>query len=225
VTERPDTAAMTRIMLRPIGSPLPLTFLGLAIASFLLSARQLGFVEGEEAQKIGIALVVLPAPLHLVSTLLGFLSREAVGGLASALFFGTWLTAGMLIVVGEPETTSGVLGLVLVGVAVLAIVPAVAVGEGKLLPGLVIGLGALRLGVGGVYELSDVSAFQTLAGILGLITVAAAFYVALALALEDAKRRTVLPLGRRHEGDKAMHGDLAAQLEAVERDAGVRRAL
>jgi uncharacterized protein len=51
---------------------------------------------------------------------------------------------------------------------------------------------------------------------------AVAFYLALALMIEDAQHRTVLPLLRRGEARTAVESHLRDQVAAIEREAGVR---
>jgi hypothetical protein len=62
------------------------------------------------------------------------------------------------------------------------------------------------------------------AGIVGLVLCALALCAAAAPAIEDARRRTVLPLGRRGGGAASVGGGPDEQLERLEREAGVREA-
>jgi hypothetical protein len=63
------------------------------------------------------------------------------------------------------------------------------------------------------------------AGIVGLFLCALAVYAASALALEDVRRETLLPLVRRGVGRESLSSDLPAQLARIEREAGVREQL
>jgi len=47
----------------------------------------------------------------------------------------------------------------------------------------------------------------------------------LAHTLEDAKRQTLLPIGRRRFGAESVGGNFDEQLERIEREAGVREQL
>jgi hypothetical protein len=55
----PDLRAMTRIVLQPIGSPMPLGFFTVAIDSVLVSALQWGILPA--ADRRAVALIVFPA--------------------------------------------------------------------------------------------------------------------------------------------------------------------
>ena len=55
----PDLRAMTRIVLRPIGSPMPLGFFTVAIDSVWVSALQWGLLPGVDRR--AVALIVFPA--------------------------------------------------------------------------------------------------------------------------------------------------------------------
>lgn len=60
---------------------------------------------------------------------------------------------------------------------------------------------------------------------MGLVLFVLAVYAAAAMAIEDARHRTVLPLGRRGRGADSVGGNLHDQLERLEREAGVREQL
>jgi hypothetical protein len=45
------------------------------------------------------------------------------------------------------------------------------------------------------------------------------------VTVEDARRATVLPLGRRGPGAESLGGNLAYQLARIEREAGVREVI
>jgi uncharacterized protein len=83
------------------------------------------------------------------------------------------------------------------------------------MPAIVLTTTALRFAVTGVYELTASSGWKDLAGVVGLALCAVALYTALAMALEDARHRTPLWLGRRHGFDG----------RGIELEAGVREQL
>jgi hypothetical protein len=63
------------------------------------------------------------------------------------------------------------------------------------------------------------------AGIVGLVLLGVAFYAALALTIEDVRRKTVLPVLRVGAGKAAVEGSVEDQSEGVGREAGVREQL
>jgi uncharacterized protein len=68
---------------------------------------------------------------------------------------------------------------------------------GQLVAVAVLGTTALRFACTGMYELTASKTWEDIAGVVGLALFAIAMYAALAMALEEARRTTVLPTGRR----------------------------
>jgi len=66
---------------------------------------------------------------------------------------------------------------------------------------------------------------QAASGVIGCIIFLFSLYGGLALGLEDALHRTVLPFGRRGEALQAIEGDLSEQVGPIEKEAGVRKQL
>ena len=107
---------------------------------------------------------------------------------------GTWLSIGLVTLTGEPGATSDALGLFLLLAGVAMLVPAAAAAPGKLVATAVLATTALRFATTGLYQLTAGDGWKAVAGIVGLILCALAVYAALAMALEDALGRAVLPL-------------------------------
>jgi hypothetical protein len=93
--------------------------------------------------------------------------------------------------------------------------------------GLLLMLGACRFALTGIYQgsLGGGPVIATVAGWIGLPLAVFALYGGLALMLEDSAQRTVLPIGRRGRTRASLEGTLAHQIDAAEREAGVRRQL
>jgi len=77
----------------------------------------------------------------------------------------------------------------------------------------------------GIYELTASSGVQVASGVIGCVIFLFSLYGGLALGLEDAQHRTVLPFGRRGEALRAIEGDLGEQVGPIEKEAGVRKQL
>jgi uncharacterized protein len=104
------------------------------------------------------------------------------------------------------------------------LVPAAAA-TGKLVAAAVLTTTALRFLMTALYQLTGSSEWKTTAGVVGLALCALAGYTALAMALEESHRRTVLPLLRRDTGAGAIAADLRSQVRDIEHEAGVRAQL
>ena len=214
-----------QIVLRPLANPLPLGFVGLAGATLLLSGLQLGWLEAGEGQAVALALIAFVFPLQLLTSVFGYLARDVVAGTGMGILCGTWLTVGLVMLTSPPGATSDALGLFLLLAATAMLIPASAASAAKLVPAAVLGGAALRFLVTGIYELSGSGTWEDIAGVVGLALCVLALYAALAMALEDARGRTVLPLGRRGDGRIPPEARLEEELSGVEREPGVRNQL
>jgi uncharacterized protein len=199
-----------RVMLRPIGNPLPLGFLALAGGTLLVSGLQLRWLSDSQSEDVALILIAFVFPLQLVAAVFGFLGRDVVAGTGMGILCGTWLSIGVVTLTSAPGSTSDALGLFLLLAAVAMLVPTAAAASGKLVAVAVLATTALRFACTGIYQLSASDTWKDVAGVVGLALCAIAVYAALAVALEDARRTTVLPTGRRGAG------------RDVEEEAGIR---
>jgi succinate-acetate transporter protein len=221
----PGRRAEPRIVLRPLANPLPLGFLALAAGTLLLAGLQLGWLGAEEGQTVALALLAFVFPLQLLASIFGYLCRDVVAGTGMGVLCGTWLTISLVMLTSPPGSTSDALGLFLLLAFAAMLIPALAASFAKLVPAAVLCGAALRFGVTGIYELTASSTWEDIAGVIGLVLCALALYAALAMALEDARRHTVLPLLRRGSGRSALDGDLGDQTVGLGAEAGVREQL
>ncbi|MYS06319.1 hypothetical protein GTW71_07670 [Streptomyces sp. SID6041] len=195
----------TAIVMRPLGSPLPLGFLALAAAAFVAAGLQLGWAPSAERHAVAAVMIAFAFPLQLLASVLGFRARDTAFGTAMALLAGSWLVQGLLLTGGPVPGTRHALGLFLLVTAAGLLVPIAAAGTGKLAAGAVIACAALRLCATAVYELTGSPAWETAAGIIGLALTGAALYAAAAFALEDSRHCPVLPVGRSGPRSEAIH--------------------
>jgi uncharacterized protein len=215
----------TRIVLRPIGNPLPLGFLALSAGTLLLSGLQLGWLAPEEGQSVALILLAFVFPLQLVSSIFGFLARDVVAGTAMGVLAGTWLSISLVMLNSPPGATSDALGLFLLIAGLAMLIPAITSASGKLVATAVLGTVSVRFALTGLYQLTGSSTWEDLAGLIGLLLFVLAIYAALAMSLEDAARKTRLPTGRRGQGRASLSAGLASQVTGLEREAGVREQL
>ena len=195
----------TRVVLRPVATPLPLGFLALVFATTAFAAVQLGWVAPAEGRIAALAAVALTVPLQLVASVVGFLARDPAAATGMGVLAGTWGTVGLATLTAPPGTASDGLGVVLLTAGLAMLVPAAAA-LAKPVAAAVMGLAGVRFAVTGAYELTGSQSWQSAAGWVGLALGALAVYAALALELEGARGRTVLPVGRRGPGQAAVEG-------------------
>lgn len=215
----------TTITLRPIGAPTPVGLYGLAAATFVLSGLQLGWVDQGQGHKVALVLIGFAAVAQLLAAIFSFLGRDGTVATAMAVLGLSWLVVGLVLQTSPPGSTSPVLGLFLVFTGVAMTLTGLTAAVSKLVPAAVFLLAALRFFVTAGYELSGDKAWETAAGVLGVVLFMLALYAAWAVELEDAVGRTVLPIGRRGKGKVAVQGSLLEQVKEVSTEPGVRTKL
>lgn len=213
-----------RVVVRPIGNPLPLGFLALMVATVAVAMLQLQVLDPTQGRVVAIGVLGLTVPLQLVASVLGFLARDPVAGTGMGVLAGTWATVGFTMLASRPGATSPALGVLLLCSAVAMAVPTVAAAS-KVVGMVVMGTSAVRFAITGVGQLTGSSAWLSAAGWVGLVLGAVAAYAALAFELEDVRHATRLPVGRRGAGSDTMTAPLEQELASVEHESGVRKQL
>jgi uncharacterized protein len=217
--------AATRVVLRPIATPLPLGVVALPMSTVVFSAVQLGWVDVDQGRAAALTAVAVTMPLQLLASVMGFLARDAVAATGMGVLAGTWGVVGLVTWTSAPSATSAGLGVLLLASAAAMLVPATAEACSKVVASVVMGLAAGRFAVNGMYELTGSIHWQNVAGLTSLALAGAALYAALALELEAATQRTVLPVGRRGRGQAAARGRSPLQPAELDVEAGVRSQL
>ncbi|GAB3254006.1 acetate uptake transporter family protein [Arthrobacter pigmenti] len=221
---RNERLAITRIVLRPTGTPLPLAFMALAVATVGFSAVQLGFIPKSEESTVALAVLVLTVPLQFLSCIIGFGARDPIAGTGMAMVAGVWAMIGVSSLMTPEQTPSPGLGVLLITAAVAILVP-VAAAHAKLVAAAVLGGSAIRFAVTGISELTGSPGWEVVAGILGLMLAVVALYAALGFEVEEVDGPVQLPLMRRGAGAKPLVDDMGEQVEGIAREAGVRHQL
>jgi succinate-acetate transporter protein len=218
-----------RVVLTPIATPLPLTFVGLMIASLILSGLELGWVPASETKMAGWVLLGVPLPLQFVAAIFGFHGRSATAATGSSALAAAWLGMSLALINTAPGsfTPSRAVGMLAIGVAAALLIPAASdLRAGAPLAAAVLVLASGRFAVAAVAALAQSDGARTAAAVLGLVVAAVAFYAALALELEDNSiEDTLLPTFRAKESAQALKAGIDAQVETLENEAGVRKNL
>jgi uncharacterized protein len=218
------TTPQVRVVVRPVGNPLPLGFLALMVATVAVAMLQLHVVEPDQGRVVAAGILGLTVPLQLVACVLGFLARDPVAGTGMGVLAGTWAAVGWAVLLSPPGATSSALGVLLLCSAVAMCVPTAAA-TSKVAAMAVMGLSAVRFAVTGVGQLTGSSTWLTVAGWVGVALGIVAAYAALSFELEDVRHSTVLPVGRRAAGEDTMTASAQDELASVPHEAGVRKQL
>ncbi|MFS0703442.1 hypothetical protein AB6N23_02860 [Cellulomonas sp. 179-A 9B4 NHS] len=218
------TSPQVRVVVRPIGTPLPLGFLGLFLATTAFAAVQLQWVPAEQGRVVALGVLASTVPVQLLASVLGFLARDPVAGTGMGVLAGTWGAVALATLTSPPGAVSAGLGVLLLAAGVAMLVPAAAAST-KLVAAAIMALAGVRFALTGVAELTGDRGWFTVAAVVGLALAALALYGAFGFELEDVRHRTVLPLGRRGAGQVALTGSADDELSTVAHEAGVRRQL
>jgi succinate-acetate transporter protein len=218
--EQPRTA----IVLRPIGSGLPLGFFSFGIGMLILGCQATGWIPAAEQHDGGILLMSFVFPLELLATVFAFLARDTLGATTLGLFTTSWLALGWTELASAPGATSVTLGVYLFGFAFAVLLLAVLSTAGKPFFSVLLTIAATRMVLSGAYEAGAGTGLYRASGGIGIALAALAMYGGVALGLEDAKQRDVLPLFRRGAAAESFHG-LDRQLDRLEAEPGVRQQL
>lgn len=214
----------TRIMLRPIGSGLPLGFFSFGIGMLLLGCSAIGWIPVLEQKNVGMMLMSFVFPLELIATIMAFLARDTLGATTLGLFTTSWLALGWADYASLPGVTSVTLGIYLFGFATAAFLLAVMSTLGKPFFSLLLGAATARMVLSGIWEVGGSHEWYKVSGGFGIALAALAMYGGAALGLEDARQGELLPLFRRGGAEQAFHG-YEEQLGRLEAEPGVRQQL
>jgi succinate-acetate transporter protein len=213
------------VVLRPLGSSLPLGLAGLAIASLVTTGLELGWVAAAQSHQVGAIILVTVVPMQLVAGALAFLARDGATGGALGLSSATWATVGVVHLTSPPDSTSRALGLALVVGGGLLILSGLTTARAKVLPGVALATTGCRFVLTAIYELTAAGSWQDAAGALGIAVTAVAAYAAWSLEVEDMRDDDVALTMRRGAAKRAVTGPFSEQVDGVEHEAGVRRQL
>jgi hypothetical protein len=218
-----------RITLTPIATPLPLTFVGLMLASLVLAGLDLGWISKGDTHLTGWVLLAVPVPLQLVAAVFGFHGRSATAATGSSTLAAAWLGYSLALINAAPGsfTPSHPVGMLSIGVAAALLIPSASdYRAGAPLPATALVLTSGRFALSAAAALTASSAARTATGIVSLVVAGAAFYAALALELEDnSVEDTLLPTFRRRQSAAALNAPLESQIEQIANEAGVRKNL
>jgi succinate-acetate transporter protein len=212
------------VVLRPLATPLPLTFAALLLASLVSAGYELGWVPHDERTAVGLVLIAVPLPTQLLGAVAGFAARSAAAATGGGVLAAVWLAIALDLINGTSHRSgpSAAVGMLALGAAAALIVPAFAeLATGAHLALTVLTAASLRFLLTGLSGLTHDPSWTHASGWTGIAVAAIAFYAALALELEAALGHSVLPTFRTGAAKRALDGHVGQ----LKNEAGVRRAL
>lgn len=213
-------------MLRPLGSPLPLGFFAFGVGSFLVALEAFGWIPRAEGRMVAFVALLFCAPLELGAALVAIATRDGAAAAILGIFGASWTIYGVSSLAFGPIAPPAATCSFNVVLAVVCLLIAAAALRSKPFFSTLLTAAAIRYGLVGSLALRPEShALGQACGWVGVVLGLAAFYGGEALLIEDTQGRTVLPLFRRADARSAIEGDLHAQLQQIEQEAGVRQQL
>lgn len=220
-----DPAPRTRIVLRPVGSPLPLGFFAFGVGVLLTGLLELRALPVADSHQVAVLLLTFTGPLELLAAVLAFLARDAGAATSLGVFGATWVSTGVSMLLAAPGARSPVTGAFSLALSAVLLALAISSRPGKPALSVLLLLAAARFVTAGLYDLLGMRVLQWVAGGVSMAIVVVSIYGGLALLLEDGQGRIVLPTGRRGRARQSLEGGLGAQLAQLESEAGVRNQL
>ena len=214
-----------RIVLRPYASPIPLAALAFGTGNVLYSAFSLHWIPTAEAHLVAFILLAFVAPLELGPSCLAFLTRDAGGATAFAIFGASWIVSGFELLTAPTQVVSPAAGIFLLCLALCLLMLAVVSFKGKPLLGGVLVLAILRTVGAAAVSFTGGHFVATATAYCGLLLAASAFYSAFAFLNEDVTQKVSRLTFRTGEAKRAMEGRLEDQIDTLEKEAGVRKQL
>ncbi len=216
---------LTRIVLRPIGSPLPLGFFAFGTGSALLTALEAHLIPTSEARPLAFVMLGLVAPLELLPSVLAFLSRDTAAATLLGIFGCLWVVSGLGFLTAGAESRTATMGVLYAVLALALAISGVVALAGKPFFSAILFLATVRLGLLAADQLGAPHGLMPVSAAVGGLLTALAYYGAAALLVEDVRHRSVLPMFRRGAAQRSFEGGLEQQVADVHREAGVREQL
>lgn len=220
---RPESIA--RVVVRPLGTVMPLGFLAFGVGAFLTAVFSLGWIPLDQGRDVYILLLAAVVPVQAFAAGLAFISRDTAGGTSLGLFSGVWAAVSIVGLTLPPGGTSSALGVFLLADCAVILILAAAAVLGNPAFTVILLVGCIRFGLNGLYQLTGTPGIERAAGWVGLGLSLVAGYAGLAFLLEDARHSPVLPFMRQRAAREALDADLHAQLQRLEHEPGVRTRL
>lgn len=143
--------SVTRIVLRPLASSLPLGFFAFGAGSVLLTALELEWVPPAEGGVLMTMVLGFVVPLEALAGLFAFLARDVGAATGLCVLGAAWAATSITVGGAPPGSTSAALGI-LFTVAAMMLVPCVGSLQSKPLFGVLLLIGAARFAVTGVFQ-------------------------------------------------------------------------
>jgi hypothetical protein len=176
----------------PGATPLPITFLGLTIATTLYAGLETQILPKADFHTIGWLVLAVPVPMQFLPAVWGPIRGELAAATASSVLGTTWLALALATItgsIGAPGPSKAESLLLFASAAGLLVSVATALVDAMLVPAAVLLVAACRFALTGVSGLTHAQGWTTAAGVAGFLLAGVAFAGAFFLELRSALGR------------------------------------
>jgi succinate-acetate transporter protein len=176
----------------PGRTPLPITFLGLTIATTIYAGFETEVLPKADFHTVGWLVLAIPVPLQLVPAVWGWIRGELAAATASSVLGVTWLGLALATIagtVGAPGPSKAESLLVFASAAALVVSVATELVDGSLVTAAVLVVAAGRFTLTGVSGITHAQSWTTTAGVAGFVLAGVALTGAFVVELRSALSR------------------------------------
>jgi len=176
----------------PGATPIPITFLGLTIATTIYAGFETKVLPAADFHTIGWLVIAVPVPMQVLAAVWGLIRGELAAATGSAVLAATWLALALATItgtVGAPGPSKAESLLLFASAAALVVSMTTEIVEGKLVTAAVFAVAACRFVLTGVSGLTHAQGWATAAGVAGFALAGVAFAGAFFVELRGALSR------------------------------------
>lgn len=176
----------------PGATPLPITFLGLTIATTLYAGFETRILPTADFHTIGWLILAIPVPLQFIPAVWGLIRGELAAATASSVLGATWLALAIATItgpVGAPGPSKAESLFLFASAAALVVSVATELVDAKFVAAGVLLTAACRFVLTGVSGLTHTQGWTTTAGVAGFVLAGVAFAGAFVVELRSALSR------------------------------------
>ena len=177
----------------PGATPLPITFLGLTIATTLYAGFETQILPRADFHTVGWLVLAIPVPMQFLPAVWGLIRGQLAAATASSVLGATWLALALATItgpVGAPGPSRAESLLLFASAAALLVSITTEVVAGKLVTAAVLLTASCRFALTGVSGLTHAEGWVTTAGVVGFVLAGVAFAGAFFFELRSALSRT-----------------------------------
>jgi uncharacterized protein len=176
----------------PGATPIPITFLGLTIATTLYAGFETRILPRADFHTLGWLVLAIPVPLQLVPAVWGLIRGELAAATASSVLGTTWLALAVATItgpVGAPGPSKAESLFLFASAAALVVSVATELVAARFVAAVVLLTAACRFTLTGVSGLTHTQGWATTAGVAGFVLAGVAFAGAFVIELRSALSR------------------------------------